>query len=121
MDRVDRPAYLYYFDYVAPAKREGAVGAAHASETPFVFGRFRGPASEIDPDVLRMSELIRGYWVRFATTGDPNGKGAPTWPVHRTESDRWLVLGAETRAETRVLAEKLDFLEARYRERIEAR
>ena len=28
-----------------------------------------------------VGEAIRGYWTRFAATGDPNGGGAPTWPA----------------------------------------
>ena len=28
----------------------------------------------------RMTELMQGYWLRFAKQGDPNGAGLPHWP-----------------------------------------
>ena len=34
------------------------------------------PTSEIDAE---LSETIMAYWVNFATKGDPNGEGLPTW------------------------------------------
>jgi para-nitrobenzyl esterase len=33
-----------------------------------------------------ISEQMQGYWVNFATRGDPNGPGLPEWPAF-TEVD----------------------------------
>jgi len=38
---------------------------------------------------------MAGYWVRFAATGDPNGGGAPVWPVYGSEKRDHLVFGDE--------------------------
>jgi para-nitrobenzyl esterase len=121
MAAVSQPAYLYYFDFLPPSRRGELPGAPHGSETPFVFGMFRGAATGLDPEVEAMSKLLRGYWVRFAATGDPNGKGAPRWPAHTARNDRWLVPSTHTRARKHVLTDKLDFLEGRYYERIRPR
>jgi len=116
--RAGQRAYLYYFDYVPPSRRTDSNGAPHGSETPFVFGRMRSGPEGAEAQAKRMSKLIRGYWVRFAKTGDPNGDGAPAWPVHRENSDTWLVLSEKTSSETLVLKGRLDFLESRYKDRI---
>jgi para-nitrobenzyl esterase len=44
-----------------------------------------------------LSEAIMGYWTRFAATGDPNGEGAPEWPIYEATSDQHLELGDEIR------------------------
>jgi len=31
---------------------------------------------------------MRGYWTRFARSGDPNGGGALEWPRYSNEDDR---------------------------------
>ena len=42
--------------------------------------------------------MMRAYWIRFAATGDPNGRGLPAWPAWDTASDRYLELGDEVSA-----------------------
>jgi para-nitrobenzyl esterase len=80
------PTYSYYFDEVAGSDRGQAKGADHGGELSFLFG------TRIDKEVWddqdrRVSELMGDYWVRFAKTGDPNGKAAPNWaPVTRNAS-----------------------------------
>jgi para-nitrobenzyl esterase len=65
------------------------LGAAHALEIPFVFGRLSlGPATRFVFDEerreqdARLSAAMRAYWGRFAHTGDP-GRGRagdlPAW------------------------------------------
>jgi para-nitrobenzyl esterase len=80
------PAYSYYFDQVAGSDRAAAKGTDHGGELPYLFGT-RADKEVWDAEDKHVSELMGDYWVRFAKTGDPNGKGAPTWaPVTRTAS-----------------------------------
>lgn len=69
--------YLYNFDlaYAIPGLEQ--LGPAHGAELTFVFGSL-GP-DQWPPGDERISDLMQGYWSRFARTSDPNGDGAPPW------------------------------------------
>lgn len=43
---------------------------------------------------------MRRYWVRFATTANPNEPGLPEWPVYAGVQPRHLDLGDPVRALT---------------------
>jgi para-nitrobenzyl esterase len=34
---------------------------------------------------------MRRYWIHFAATGDPNGKGLPVWPAFTEDSNSAMV------------------------------
>ena len=56
--------------------------AFHKEELFFLFGH---PDELGDPyvpgaDEIQLSELLIGYWTRFAASGDPNGGAAQHWP-----------------------------------------
>jgi para-nitrobenzyl esterase len=98
------PAYLYYFSHIPPGAEH--YGAYHASEIAYVFGTGRNWQ---DAD-RQLSETMSSYWVNFATTGNPNGKGLTAWPKYDENKD--IALGIGDRIETIAVPNKpgLDFI-----------
>jgi para-nitrobenzyl esterase len=72
-------AYVYYFD--RPTARDPN-GSGHGQEVAYVFGNL-GVGGRPKPTAgdRAISREMQGYWVDFATTGDPNGPGLPHWPA----------------------------------------
>ena len=75
------PGYGYYFDHAIPWPDKPQFGAFHTSEVPYVFGtldKLQRPWTDVD---RRISATMMTYWLNFATSGDPNSFGIPTWPA----------------------------------------
>jgi para-nitrobenzyl esterase len=113
MEKVAAPAYLYYFSYVAERRRAGSPGAPHGGEIRFVFGNgAAGPLAQEFTDADRLvADRVSGYWVNFATTGDPNGSGLPAWPAFRAATGRLLEMGPEFAVRERFRQSQLDWIE----------
>jgi para-nitrobenzyl esterase len=103
-------AYLYYFTRVPPGPGSERFGAFHAAEIAYAFGNLNPPRPWEEAD-RKLSETMMGYWVNFAATGDPNGKGLPKWPAYQAASDEYVELGDSVSVKKNLNKPALDFLD----------
>lgn len=98
--RAGSPVYAYRFAYVAQSQAAtGRRGAPHASDIPYAMDTL--PAAygdQVERKDRRVAETMNRYWVNFAKTGDPNGRGLPPWPLYRPAEDRILIFGPDGQA-----------------------
>ena len=93
------PVYLYRFDFATPMLRLLRLGAAHATELPYVWGNL--VAGSKDPTFklgglkagTAVSRRLRGRWTRFAASGEPGG--APPWRPYRADDRATLVIDGD--------------------------
>ena len=117
--RASARAYVYYFTHEPPvAAGQPNRGASHTTEIPYVFnipGRLWTDADRT------LADTMSSYWVNFATTGDPNGKGLPPWPqYHDKIAGRAMVLGDKVEAESAPDAVRLAIYDAVFAKELNA-
>jgi para-nitrobenzyl esterase len=117
--RAGARAYVYDFTRTRPGSAGERWGAFHASELAFVFGTLVPRSVEGFGDLQiaardrELSDQMGAAWVHFATTGDPNGPGAPAWPAYDTENRTVMEFGqTATRARRDPCAETCDLFDA---------
>jgi para-nitrobenzyl esterase len=83
-----QPAFEYRFSYVIESMRKQWPGAPHATEIPFVFDTVEARyGKDLTPSAKAIAQAANAYWVNFAKTGNPNGKGLPEWPAYSPKTD----------------------------------
>jgi len=101
--------YLYQFTRTSAWARSVGLGCHHGAEVPYVFGV--APRWGFSADDARLSRQMRGYWTRFAATGDPNGTGAVPWPCYTKQTDEHLVLNLPATVGRNLRKEQCDLLD----------
>jgi para-nitrobenzyl esterase len=86
------PAYIFLFSYVpASMKARMKYGPGHGTDISFAFDNLRAPnGATVAPEDKEVARMMNGYWVNFAKTGNPNGKGLPEWPVYSSKKNEIL-------------------------------
>jgi para-nitrobenzyl esterase len=104
--RPHAPVWMYLYTHPSTGF-DGALGAAHAMEVPFVFDSTDAPGVElldghITSERRAFAARVADAWVAFATQGDPSTPELRPWPrygdgratmvldvEHRIELDPW--------------------------------
>lgn len=120
--RTGQPVYRYYFSRprpplshpesvpagagsAAPADPWAAFpsGAPHSTEIEYALGNLsRNTVYAWTADDQKVSATMMGYFVNFVKTGNPNGRGLPTWPQGKPDASGKVTrmrIDVDTRAE----------------------
>jgi para-nitrobenzyl esterase len=112
------PTWMYRFDFATPLMDRVGLGATHAAELDFVFGRpdsaFQRVVGLLGGRRATRAVVARMHarWLRFAVDGDPGDD----WPRYEPETRRTLIIDRldrvepDPRAETRLAWEPLTAL-----------
>ncbi|MEM6468495.1 MAG: carboxylesterase family protein [Planctomycetota bacterium] len=103
MDDQGTDVWMYHF--TKPVW--GWMGAAHAAEIGYVFGKLERPS----PEDAKLSDALMDYWVQFARTGNPNVEGQPTWPAYTTDADQHQVMDVTIKTASGLRREASDLLD----------
>lgn len=102
------------YRYLLLRKRPGRGLPDHGDDVPYVFASLTA-AAKLDPapydtDDEKLAEAIQDAWVRFATTGNPNGGDLPCWPTCGP-ADEHLAFDDTIRPGSRWRSSHLDFID----------
>jgi para-nitrobenzyl esterase len=108
-----QPVYLYRFSYAVPEIAKSMGGAPHASEIPYVFDTLAARQGKAPlPEEIAVAALTHKYWVNFAKTGKPDGKGVAPWPsADAGTTNVQIIDAAGSRNVADALMARLDFVE----------
>ena len=107
------PVYAAYLDQPSSLTLTGGEkrrGVSHADDILYLYNAYlREPGKY--PAEAALTEIIQQYWVNFAKTGNPNGKGLPYWPAF--DKDRPTTMQFANGASLIMVPnrDKIDFLE----------
>lgn len=112
--------YLYLFSRVPPFPRDAKfregppaqLGAYHAVDLIYVFDHLYLKNWPWTVDDLKIADQMSSFWVNFAATGDPNGKGLPSWPAYNDNHPQLMNFDDSVEAGPLKNQEALDFLVA---------
>jgi para-nitrobenzyl esterase len=111
------PAYAAYL--AQPSKRSFVNsplrrGVSHADDILYLNGEFLTQPDKY-PAESAVAEIMQQYWVNFAKTGNPNGKGLPYWPTFDDSKPTTMQFSNGASLIMRPNREQVDFCERFYK------
>jgi para-nitrobenzyl esterase len=103
-------AFTYFWTHPLPGPDVEQYGAFHTSEVPYVLSTLSQSDRPFTDKDREIADALSSYWVNFATTGDPNGKGLAQWAPVSLEAPMTMEVGDHFRAiPVATSKERLDF------------
>ena len=93
-------------------------GVAHADDILYLNGEFLNQPDKY-PAESAVAEIMQQYWVNFAKTGNPNGKGLPYWPTFDDSKPTTMQFSNGASLIMRPNREQVDFVDRFYKARRE--
>lgn len=104
--------YFYHFTRDVPfGKGQKDYGAFHSGELAYAYHNL--DVSKVRPWTAadyKLENVMSSFWVNFAKTGDPNGKGLPEWLPCKPDAYKTMVFGETQQMETMPHLKALEFL-----------
>ena len=85
--------YTYFFDRAIPWPAHPEFGAFHTSDVPYIFQTIHKLDRPWTPVDEHVSDIVSSYWVNFASSGEPSGKGLPEWSTYSAGEHKTMELG----------------------------
>lgn len=89
-------------------------GVAHADDILYLNGEFLNQPDKY-PVESALAEIIQRYWVNFAKTGNPNGKGLAYWPSFDENKPTTMQFSEGASLIMRPNREQIDFVDRFYK------
>ena len=110
-DRAKAKVYLYFFSRKVPEfGGTNKFGAFHTGEVMYAYDNLKFLNRPLEPADFELAKLMSSYWVNFAKTGDPNGKGLPVWPAFNKDKGEAMTFDAASVATKHPFLAGLEFL-----------
>ncbi|MHC1726648.1 MAG: carboxylesterase/lipase family protein [Syntrophobacteraceae bacterium] len=102
-------AYLFQFTRLPGTAMARKLGVHHGVELAYIFGNINKSDGYDDTD-MELSNAIMDYWVNFAKTGNPNGRGLVDWPAYKSKSDLNLEFSDAIHTNKHLFKKECDFI-----------
>lgn len=99
--------YNYYWTHAPPGQEKGAY---HGSELNYAFNNLYAVDSPWTTEDYEIADKLSSYWANFISTGNPNGKGLPTWPEASANSAEIMEVGDAWKSISVASEEKIAFM-----------
>jgi len=107
------PAYAAFLAQPSEVSFAGSKkrhGVSHADDILYLNGTFTSQPDKY-PAEAALTEIIQQYWINFAKTGNPNGKGLPYWPSFDKDKPTTMQFSNGASLIDRPNREQIDFID----------